>query len=62
MTDLVFASTVSMGCWIHGVDVDPAEVDLSFNFRNAAFSLGIYLLINTVCFECLIVCIQASYI
>lgn len=55
-------SLVNMRCWIHGVHADPAEVNLSFNFRNTEFSLGVYPLTNTVCFESLIVYSQASYV
>lgn len=58
----MLASLVNMRCWIHGVTADTAEVNPSFNFRNTEFSLGVYPLTNTVCFESLVVYIQASYI
>lgn len=58
----MLASLASMSCWIRGVNADPAEVNLSFNFRNTEFRLGVYPLTNTMCFESLIVYIQVSCI
>lgn len=58
----MLASLVNIRCWIHGVNADHAEVNLSFNFRKTEFSLGVYPRTNTVCFESLIGYIQASYI
>lgn len=39
-----------MRCCIHEVNADLAEVNLSFNFRNIEFSLGIYPLTNAAYF------------
>lgn len=38
----MLASLASMSCWIRGVNADPAEVNLSFNFRNTEFRLSVY--------------------
>lgn len=64
INNFVLDSLVNMRCYIHGVNADLAEVNLSFNFRNIEFSLGVYPLTNTVylCLESLIVYIQVSYV